>query len=245
MNKKGIISIIVIIVVIVVALIYYFGFFMFQQNGAEEVQGEATNTYEASPDAVTAVFTDPQTEKSVTVVFDEDVAILSGDGFDGVMLTRARSADGARYISEEDLELWNKGDTVQISRGGEVVFTGNVGGQTDAEKMTSNTWTWQATTLNGEVIEPEQAEAFTISFDAADGTMHATTDCNAIFGPYELGADHALTFGALGMTKKFCEGSQEQSFADGLSKVESFYFNGSGALVLTFASSSNWMLFSR
>jgi heat shock protein HslJ len=117
--------------------------------------------------------------------------------------------------------------------------------QSDAEKIASTTWTWKSTNAGGKVVEPKDKTAFTIAFNTADKAVNATTDCNTVFGPYVVDASNKLTFGALGMTKMYCQGSQETEFVDGLSKVKKFYFNGSGALVLEFSSPSDYMLFEK
>lgn len=206
-----------------------------QSNSAEQTQ-------------VTSVFTSPTSKETVSVVFDQknNTATMSGLGYSTLVLKSATSASGARYLDTTGtLELWNRGETITLSKDGKQVFLGNIGGQSDPEKMTSTSWVWQATSAGGKVLEPKNKTAFTITFNSVDKTIHATTDCNAIFGPYTLSENNTLTFGALGMTRKYCEGSQEAEFADGLSKVKKFYFNGSGALVLEFLSPNDYMLFGK
>lgn len=177
-------------------------------------------------------FTDPGSGDFVSVVFtDDDRAVLNGLGYDGVELRSAIAASGARYVNEElDLELWNRGDSVTISKSGQQVFAGNQGGLTDSDRLDEDVFVWQATTINDEVIEPVKKDAFTIDFDG--DRVSGTTDCNGFSGSYEVGENNTLSFGPLAMTKMFCEGSQEAEFVAPLADVRSFFFAGSGALVL-------------
>ena len=61
------------------------------------------------------------------VVFNNasGTAIMTGVGFENVELSRAMSASGARYVdTNQQLELWNKGDRVTVKRGEETLFYG-------------------------------------------------------------------------------------------------------------------------
>ncbi len=231
MSNKKILTVVIAVLVLGVAYVYI-------NNTKQHAVSPETNSI--------ATFTNPDSKESVSVVFKEETAVLTGLGYTNLILDIQRAASGARYVHElQNLELWNRGDEVTISKDGQQIFFGNVGGQTDVDRLTSSTWVWQATTIGDVVTEPKDATAFNLTFDATQGTISATTDCNTIFGPYTVGADNAFTFGALAMTKKFCEGSQENDFAEGLSKVTSFTFNGSGALVFEFASGTGSMLFGK
>ncbi|MCC7357594.1 META domain-containing protein [Candidatus Uhrbacteria bacterium] len=229
------------ILVVVIILIITIGFSVFYKGkNKEQVVSPAPST------AIT--FTSPASSEKVSVVFNEEksTATLTGFGYTNLVLTSEVSASGARYVNKsENLELWNRGESVTLSKDGKQIFSGNIGGQNDAEKMTSAKWTWQATSEDGKVVEPKDKIAFTIAFNTGDKMVNATTDCNTIFGPYTVDSDNKLTFGSLGMTRKYCEGSQETEFASGLSKIKKFYFNESGALVLEFSSPDNYMLFEK
>lgn len=232
MNNKNILVVVVVLIVII-------GFSVFYTNKSKEQA--------ALPDPSTAItFTNPTSAEKVSVVFDQQksTATINGLGYTNLVLNSEVSASGAHYTNKsENIELWNRGDGVTISKNGQEIFSGNIGGQSDTGKLTANTWVWQATTIADKVTEPKDT-SFTITFNPTDGIMNATTDCNAIFGPYTA-KDKILTFGTLGMTKKFCEGSQEGVFAEHLGKVASFTFNGSGALVLELASNGDTMLFGK
>jgi len=60
--------------------------------------------------------------------------------------------------------------------------------------------TWRLVEVDGD--RPAGAEA-TVSFDA-DGRVFGTSGCNRFTGPYEFGADGALTLGALASTRMAC-----------------------------------------
>lgn len=224
----------------IAALIVIIGIIVFSGKNNKDQVVETHNLDTA------ITFTSPTSTEKVSVVFDTEksTATLNGLGYDDLVLDSAVSASGARYENKtENIELWNRGEGVTISKNGQEIFSGNVGGQSDTDKLTASTWVWQASTIGDKVTEPKD-ESFTVTFNTQDGTMNATTDCNAVFGPYTV-QNNTLTFGALGMTRKFCEGSQENVFAEHLGKVKSFSFNGSGALVLELNSGSDTMLFGK
>lgn len=222
--------------------------FVFQTKNTKQpvVERPAEKTTEVITS--TSKFTDPVSKETVTIVFNQtdDTAVLSGLSYTDLKLRSAVSASGARYLDESGkTEVWLRGESVTISQNDTQVFAGNVGGQSDAEKLTGSVWIWQATTENNKVLEPTDKTAFTLAFNSAEKMVNATTDCNSIFGPYTLGENNKLTFGDLGMTRKYCEGSQETDFAEGLGKVKSFSFNGAGALVFEFTTEGDSMLFGK
>lgn len=195
----------------------------------------------------TVVFTNPDNKQTISVVFNNEnnTAVLSGAGYDDVVFTSAIAASGARYVNEEQgLELWNRGNNITLSRGDDTLFVGNVGGLSEVDKLISGTWVWQATTVGEVVTEPRRTDAFTVTFNA-DGQISGTTDCNGFFASYEVKADGSLNISPLGMTKMYCEGSQEMEFVTPLEDVASFSFAGSGALVLELKEGKGTMLFGK
>ncbi len=230
MDKK--LSWILLVAVIVVALI----------SLALYLKGPGTWGSNMAEEAIT--FTSPETGEAVRVEFKgDDHAVLNGLGYDGLAFDLAIAASGARYVNDDlGLELWNRGEAVTISKDGRQIFSGNVGGLTDALKL-AGTWVWQATTIGEVVTEPRRTDAFTITFDADESRVNGTTDCNGFFGGYEVN-DHALAFGPLASTMMYCEGSQEHEFTSALEGVKSFFFAGSGALVLELEDDGT-MLFGR
>lgn len=250
MNKtKLVVSIVIVCVVVAIS----FSIKNKEKNSVNTniTSDSVTETNQSNTEKISdlhAVFTDPSSKEVVTVIFDtqNNTALLTGAGYTNLKLDSAVSASGARYLdSTGQIELWNKGENITLSKDGKSFFSGNSDGQSNVEKMTLNKWVWQATSEAGKVTEPKNKTAFTITFNTVDKTINATTDCNTVFGPYTVEADDKLNFSNLGMTRKFCEGSQETEFASGLSKVRKFSFNGSGALVLEFSSAEDYMLFGK
>jgi len=228
---KNLVTIILALVAVGILVAAYF--FFFDKPVTNQISGDEV------------VFTDPASDASVSVSFDQEnnKAFLTGLGYQGLPLESAISASGARYVNDdENVEVWNRGNDVTISKDGDEIFVGNIGGQSDADKL-DGTWNWQATTIDDQVIEPATADKFTITFNEADGKVNGTTDCNGFFGPYTVDGN-ALTFGPLGATLMYCEGSQENEFTSALSQTKSFFFAGSGALVLELEEGGT-MLFGR
>ncbi len=118
--------------------------------------------------------------------------------------------------------------------------TGNIGefvkdfeGEADPSVMTLSMkkWVWQGSVEDGVAFTPKRADAFMLTFDAEK--VSATTDCNTMGGTYTAtGAE--LTLGPLSATKMYCEGSEEQVFAEMLSRVRAYTFTGKGELILSF-----------
>lgn len=220
----------VVVAVVIIATLVYFWPSTADVLHTEDDQGAVT-------------FINPFNKDEVDVVFENESAILSGLGYNHLILQHATSASGARFTNEDvGLELWNRGEEVIISRAGKEIFSGNTTGETDAERL-DGTWVWQATTLNGTVTEPKSPGAFSITFDIDTATIQGKTDCNGFGGSYKAGANNSLIFGALNSTLMYCEGSEEQVFVSALPEVDSYYFTGSGALVLEFRKKAGTMLF--
>lgn len=185
-------------------------------------------------DKGSVTFINPENGEEIDILFKEDTAVFSGLGYSQVALQQAVAASGARFVNEElDLEVWNRGSDVTVSVAGQQVFSGNIEGQTDADKL-DGVWVWQATTVEGKVTEPKRPDAFKLTFEESTNTVKGTTDCNGFGGSYVTGFDNVLTFTSLQSTLMYCEGSQEQEYVNAISKVHSYYFTGSGALVLEF-----------
>lgn len=105
-------------------------------------------------------------------------------------------------------------------------------------------WVWVETTLpDGTTITPNQKDAFSITL-SSDGNTAGKTDCNSFFSDYALGSDGILSFGPIGSTKMFCEGSQEGIFIDHISKVSHYTFKD-GRLVLLLVNAAGSMSFER
>jgi heat shock protein HslJ len=108
--------------------------------------------------------------------------------------------------------------------------------------LTSQTWTWVAALYNdGREIIPQDPTAFTINF-GTNGTFSATTDCNSMSGSYTVGDAGQISFGPIIMTKMFCEGSQEATFAQLLTDTSTYHI-ASGELILGLKFDSGSVMF--
>jgi len=91
-------------------------------------------------------------------------------------------------------------------------------------QIANREWIWVSTLMNdGSSMTPKNTEAFTITI-RDDGSFNGTTDCNSFFGKVSI-EDNKLSFGPIGATKMYCEGSQETEFLKSLAEIESFLIN--------------------
>ncbi len=98
-------------------------------------------------------------------------------------------------------------------------------------ELEMKTWEWiEANYSDGETTTPKNPKIFTLTFDGK-GRFSATTDCNAMSGNYAAD-DAVLSFGAIAMTKKFCDGSQEGEFASYFDTTTGYHFTSKGELIL-------------
>jgi heat shock protein HslJ len=108
--------------------------------------------------------------------------------------------------------------------------------------LTMKKWVWVKTKMNdGTVTTPKKASAFTLTFTNT-GKLSATTDCNTLGGTYAA-QGKKLIFGPMMSTKMYCEGSQEQAFANTLTQVGSYLFTSKGELILEIKMDSGTMIF--
>lgn len=106
-------------------------------------------------------------------------------------------------------------------------------GEANPDQMTlfMKTWNWVSALYNdGTEIKPKKLDKFTITF-GKDGKFSATTDCNRMSGSYTV-KDKVISFGSIAMTKMFCEGSQESTFASLLETASGYHFTSKGELIL-------------
>ncbi len=246
-------------IILILALIILAGVLWYVMGNDAPVEDTGAEMVLEPPRAFT--FTNAETSESITVAFNSDTgtAILTGQGYDEVTLTQAISASGARYVNEErGLELWNKGNDITLSQNDEELFAGSTGveAETPAEieptpdtsdrGLDAHTWVWQETQMNNdEVITPNQADAFTLTFDTAAGRLSATTDCNSFSGNYVVNEDGSIAFGSFMMTRMYCEGSQENEFRNMVTESTHFMFTDAGDLVLLLKYDSGSVLFEK
>ena len=149
-----------------------------------------------------------------------------------VVVNYVGQADGHAMSDQpsDGKSVWLKFDKESLQFG-EVVQ--NFEGEVDPDAMTleMKSWTWKKTTYNNDTeLAPEDKGAFVLTLKG-DGRFSATTDCNMMNGSYEA-KDNQITFGNnIAMTRKFCEGSQEQEFSNMLIEAQSYFFTDKGELV--------------
>lgn len=113
----------------------------------------------------------------------------------------------------------------------------------DFSIISDTTWIWEKTMVSAtSTITPQQAGKFTLTLKS-DTQVVGTTDCNSLNGMYMVGTDGVLTFGPMGMTKMFCEGSQEGVFVEMLSKVHGYEVAEDGMLSLILENNGGVMVF--
>jgi heat shock protein HslJ len=125
---------------------------------------------------------------------------------------------------------------------GEVVQ--NFEGEADPNTMnlTMKPWTWINAQFNDErVVTPRRTGVFVLTF-TADGKVSAATDCNQMSGTYTTG-NGTIAFGAMMSTKMYCEGSQEDEFAELLTNTSGYHFTSKGELILDLKFDSGTVLF--
>lgn len=170
-------------------------------------------------------FISAETGDPIFVTFGTSTAFLNGNGYSNLLFTQVEAATGAKYEnSSENLSLWNKGAEVTLTRGRKVIFAGfsesgyeSVTSSSASTTLPSTTsteailgsWLWVESVKGEETAIPKKTGVFSVTF--ADGTINGTTDCNGFNGQYTQEAN-VLTIKSLGMTKMFCEDSQEMEF---------------------------------
>lgn len=186
---------------------------------------------------VTALYTNDLYTVEALFDNDEDTVTFTEESLGTVTLPRAISASGARYANEdESIVFWEHQGELTITSGEEDVFVGvlvKVDGE-DVQSsylMTSDhpilgSWVWQkASTSEGVEIIPTEVDAFVLSFNN-DGTVNSTTDCNNVFGQFEIEGNTGLALGHLASTKMYCEGAEEDAYVAELIKVVTYEVEG-------------------
>ena len=114
----------------------------------------------------------------------------------------------------------------------------------EASKIQDIKWIWAMTVIKDKIMVPEKEGAFTLTL-GADGQVSGTTDCNSFFSSYELGSDGVISFGNIGMTKMFCEGSQENEFVGEIPNMGKYTLDGNGNLMLIYPDETGLIMFKR
>jgi heat shock protein HslJ len=151
-----------------------------------------------------------------------------------IVVTYADRKDGQPLSEPPSVgtSVWLKFDVDSMTFG---EVTQNFEGEADPDIMnlSMKPWTWAGTQYNNDTESiPNETGPFTLTF-SEDGSVSATTDCNAMSGTYELSGNQ-ITFGPMAMTRMFCPDSQEQEFAAMLKEVQSYFFTSKGELIFEF-----------
>lgn len=90
--------------------------------------------------------------------------------------------------------------------------------------LESSKWVWEYTELlNNKRFDAPEGEKFVL--ELSEGRFSGTTDCNNISGSY-VKNEEVLSFGPIGATKKYCEGSVENEYKEQLALTNSYYIEG-------------------
>ena len=113
-----------------------------------------------------------------------------------------------------------------------------------AESLIGTTWMWEKTIMSdGTIITPKK-NIFSITFNK-EGKLNGKTDCNGFFGSYTIGSDGFMTFGPIGSTLMYCEGSQEADFTKPLSEVSRYTSDTNDNLTLLLKNDSGAVVFTK
>ncbi len=232
MTKQNIVLLIVLIAIGIVAFI---------------VMGVAGNKApEANPNGM--IFVNAETRSSLVVVFGDDTATVTGEGYQDVVLEEEGTEIGDRYVNEdEQLALWHKGNEVTLWKGDALLFSGTIDGADPSPiaALTGGVWVWTETRMaSGEVVTPAKSGAFTVKFDSDESDVMGTTDCNSFTGSFDA-TDETLTFGSLASTKMACENAQEAVFTGALTNVNTYLVTNENTLALVLKDAAGAMVFKR
>jgi heat shock protein HslJ len=232
MTKQNVILLVVLIAIGIVAFI---------------VMGVAGNKSPAeNPNGM--IFVNAETRSSLVVVFGDDTATVTGEGYEDVVLEETGTEIGDRYVNDdEQLSLWYKGNEVTLWKGDTLLFSGTIDGAAPSPiaALTGGVWVWTETRMAaGEVVTPVKPGVFTMKFDSDEGNVSGTTDCNSFTGSFDA-TDEALTFGSLASTKMACEGSQEAVFTGALANVDGYIVPETGKLALVLKGAAGAMVFKK
>jgi heat shock protein HslJ len=112
------------------------------------------------------------------------------------------------------------------------------------ESLIGTTWMWEKTIMSDGTITTPKKNVFSVSFNA-DGKLNGKTDCNGFFGNYTIGSDGSMTFGPIGSTLMYCEGSQEIDFTKHFAEVSRYTSDNDNNLTLLLKNDSGAVVFTK
>jgi heat shock protein HslJ len=113
----------------------------------------------------------------------------------------------------------------------------------NATSLVQTSWYWTETQLaDGTLVEPSDKKKFKLVFKS-DSEVSTTTDCNNGSGNY-YNTPNLILFTPMATTKKYCNGSLENTYLGYLVEVESYIVKGSN-LILMLPYDSGSMVFEK
>jgi len=88
-------------------------------------------------------------------------------------------------------------------------------------------WQWEESRFNGgDVTTPDDSSQFVLQFQN-ENRFNSTTDCNSIFGNFDLENGTEISFGQIGATKKACLGETlEREYVETLDEINTLLITG-------------------
>jgi len=156
----------------------------------------------------------------------------------------APSGSGARFeTSDKMYSFWEHQGEFTLAKQDETLSVcRTIEPDQTRPSLLTKTWKWEKTEYSDNtIIEPTQEGEFALTFKQ-DGKVMIQTDCNAMSSTYQLDGSK-VTFGDIMSTKKYCEGSQENEFAQTLKEIVTFFFTEEGVLIMELKYDSGSMTF--
>ena len=154
------------------------------------------------------------------------------------------SGSGARFeTGDKQYSFWeHQGEFTLEQKGKTLSVCRTIEPDQTRPSLMTKTWKWEKTEYSDDtLVKPAQKGFFALSFKQ-DGKVTIQTDCNAMSSTYQFEGSK-LTFGEIMSTRKFCEGSQENEFAQMINEIATYFFTEEGVLVFEFKYDSGSMTF--
>lgn len=219
-------------------------------------------------------YTNSENGQELKVSYDNtnNTATIYPEGLEKVVFNATTTGSGARYVNEQGLILWNKGDDVSLFLNDSLIFTGttnvidteNVTSNTDSTSTTSkkdvndtkndtnnpknntvligNTWVWKET-ISSNGQKITPKQVGRFTLTFKDGQVSGTTDCNSFGGSYES-VNSNLKFGSMMSTMMACMNSQEAEYNQMINKISTYSLDEKGNLICRM-SDSGLMIFEK
>ena len=191
-------------------------------------------------------------DEPATILFnlEQNTATLFYDEYQEIKLVGVEADLGSKYVNEEyNITVWHKGEDVTIYKDDQIIFTNIIEVVRDtfnpeqSDSLEGFVWIWEQTIMNNDdIINPNNPGVFSLTFE--DGKVFGKTDCNNFSGSYQT-QNNRILFTPFVSTLMYCEGSQENQFAQMISNSDSFMFDGDGNLILLIKFDSGSVIFTK